>query len=96
MSRSRKKVNISGMCGNSEKWDKKNWHKRFRRKNTIALRNALSKYDIDIVFPVVREVSDVWRMNKDGKFPGATLHSMRLWYRPLIYFPIIYNFSPSS
>lgn len=60
MSRSRKKSPVTSWCGNSEKKDKRIWHKRFR----AALRNAI--HHQKEIMPHFREVSNVWDMNKDG------------------------------
>ena len=73
MSRSKKKHPIRGITSAaSEKEDKKKWHRVFRRKNAQLLQSP----DADETrFPVPREVSDPWKMDKDGKVwddePGA-------------------------
>ncbi len=66
MSRSKKKTAAGGVTGApSEKDDKKAWHKTFRRKNkSLARRDG---EDTEIIYPHVWEVSDLWRMDKDGK-----------------------------
>ena len=65
MSRSRKKTNRGGVTtAPSEKDDKKLWHKIFRRKNKTALKKADNK---ETVFVIEKEVSDPWKMDKDGK-----------------------------
>ncbi len=49
----------------SEKEDKKIWHKIFRRKN-----KALVKHDdanAEVLYPIEKEVSNPWLMDKDGK-----------------------------
>jgi len=61
MSRSYRKNPIMGHGTGSEKWDKKCWHRRFRKKEKQALRNG------DEIFPHCKEVSDPWEMQKDGK-----------------------------
>ena len=73
MSRSKKKHPIHGITSAaSEKEDKKNWHRAFRRKNAQLLQSP----DADETqFPIPREMSDPWKMDKDGKVwdsePGA-------------------------
>ena len=66
MSRSKRKHNIRGnTCAESEKEDKKLWHKAFRRRTKII---TTGKKNLDdIVFPSIKDVSDVWGMAKDGK-----------------------------
>jgi hypothetical protein len=63
MGKSYKKTDICGNGGNSEKYDKRLANRRFRRIiNTKLLINP----EIEVL-PVMREVSDVWGFNKDGK-----------------------------
>ena len=65
MSRSRKKHNRGGVTtAPSERDDKNIWHKIFRRKNKTALKKADNG---ETVFVTEKEVSDPWRMDKDGK-----------------------------
>lgn len=66
MSRSRKKTSITGITtARSEKQDKRLANRKLRRKTKQALRYR----DLDEwVLPVLREVSNVWGMAKDGKF----------------------------
>lgn len=62
MSRSRKKNPIRGWtCAESEKNDKKLWHRRFRRlvRQRLPLGEEL---------PHFRSVSSPWLMDKDGKW----------------------------
>jgi hypothetical protein len=70
MSRSFKRNSIHGITkAESEKQDKRRFHKRFRRriKNTLGK----SKYDLDglhdTIFPTKYDVSDTWLFAKDGK-----------------------------
>lgn len=63
MGKSYRKTPISGItCSESEKDDKKAWHRRHRRKEAEALRAE----DYDNV-PDIKEVSNPWTMAKDGK-----------------------------
>ena len=65
MSRSRKKTNRGGATtAPSEKDNKKLWHKIFRRKNRTALKKADKE---ETIFVTKKEVSDPWKMDKDGK-----------------------------
>ncbi|MEL6771041.1 MAG: hypothetical protein AAFP18_08255 [Bacteroidota bacterium] len=71
MSRSRKKTPISGITtATSEKHDKRLANRRSRRR--IRQRLAAGHDGTDL--PLLREVSNVWAMNKDGKlyFDPAT------------------------
>lgn len=62
MTRSRKKTPKSGMTtAESEKEDKKIWHRKWRRKQKQHL-DAGGQESID-----KKEVSDPWAMGKDGK-----------------------------
>lgn len=70
MSRSVKKNPIAGITmSESEKHDKKEWHKRLRQKTRQML--SQTRYDGDelesVVLPDVHDVSDTWAMSKDGK-----------------------------
>ena len=62
MSRSRKKYPVSGhSCKESEKWDKVFAHRRLRRRNrSINLTE-------DVPASMMREVSERWTFQKDGK-----------------------------
>ncbi|MEL7363701.1 MAG: hypothetical protein AAFN13_16615 [Bacteroidota bacterium] len=77
MSRSRKKTPISGITtATSEKYDKRLANRRLRRR----VRQHLATGHIDSAdLPLLREVSNVWAMDKDGKlyFDPAT-HPKRL------------------
>lgn len=69
MSRSNKKIPIVGHAGDSEKQDKKRWHRSFRKKSKDAINK--SHYDLDTlhdtIFPTRKDVSNPWSMSKDGK-----------------------------
>lgn len=70
MSRSYKKVPVAGHTGaDSEKRDKKIWHRRFRHKTKDILRSLHNDPDMidDIIMPVEDDVSSTWAMSKDGK-----------------------------
>lgn len=66
MSRSIKNKYFSSYaCCNSEKKDKKIWHKVFRRKEKQKISSSI---DLDEhVTTHYREVSNPWSMGKDGK-----------------------------
>lgn len=53
---------MRGVAGNTEKRDKRYNNRVFRRKEKIAISQD------SLLFPTMREVSDVWGMSKDGKF----------------------------
>lgn len=61
MSRSRRKNPFRGIGGDSEKWDKRKNNRRLRRKCRQAIQEGKD------VLPTMKEVSDPWSMNKDGK-----------------------------
>jgi hypothetical protein len=66
MSRSKRKTPIAGNTGaSSEKEDKQIWHRTFRRKIKSLLH--LDDEDAEIMYPEVKEVSNPWLMDKDGK-----------------------------
>ena len=70
MSRSYKKTPIIGhTVAQSEKSDKKFWHRRFRHKTKDILRSMHNDPDMidDTVMPVEGDVSNTWAMSKDGK-----------------------------
>ena len=72
MSRSYKKVPVAGHTGaDSEKTDKKIWHRRFRHKTKDIIRSMYMHNDVesidDVVMPVEDDVSNTWSMSKDGK-----------------------------
>lgn len=66
MSRSRRKTPIRGItASDSEKQDKKIWHRRFRRVTRQIIARLESGADIRV--PLYREFSNPWAMDKDGK-----------------------------
>lgn len=70
MSRSYKKTPIIGHTNaDSEKYDKKVWHRRFRHKTKDILRSMRNDPDMidDTIMPVESDVSNTWAMSKDGK-----------------------------
>ena len=75
MSRSRKKTNMGGVTtAPSERDDKKIWHKIFRRKNRVILKKADKE---ETIFVTKKEVSDPWKMDKDGKSFNPTEEGRR-------------------
>ena len=70
MSRSYKKTPVIGhTAAESEKYDKKLWHRRFRHKTKDILRSLHNDPDMidDTIMPVEDDVSSTWSMSKDGK-----------------------------
>lgn len=70
MSRSYKKTPVIGhTAAESEKYDKKLWHRRFRHKTKDILRSLHNDPDMidDTIMPVEDDVSSTWAMSKDGK-----------------------------
>jgi hypothetical protein len=66
MSRSRKKTPIFGITtASSEKRDKRLANRKLRRLTTTELRCSL--YDDDLILPEIRDVSNVYNFEKDGK-----------------------------
>lgn len=64
MSRSRRKTSISGNAkSNSEKQDKREYNRRYRR----VFRQKLLINPFKDTFPHLREYSNLWSMSKDGK-----------------------------
>jgi hypothetical protein len=64
MSRSRKKTPVHGITtANSEKKDKRLYNRRFRRVTKQVLRVS----PLREVLPHLREYSNPWCMDKDGK-----------------------------
>ncbi len=63
MSRSFKKHDITGNGGGSEKKDKRYANRRLRR----AVKAILGTDPERDIFPVMREVSNIWDFSKDGK-----------------------------
>jgi len=63
MGKSYKKNPIHGIAGGSDKQDKRIANRRLRCK----VKQKLKTYTENTELPILREVSDVWSMNKDGK-----------------------------
>ena len=63
MSRSYKKHQIRWLCCNSEKYDKKMWHRSFRREF-----NQLLHVGEDENFPHPNLHYDCWSSSSDGKY----------------------------
>ncbi len=64
MSKSRKRTSISGITsGASEKEDKRLYNRCYRRKFRMVLR----AFEVEKLFPSLREHSNIWAMGKDGK-----------------------------
>ena len=61
MSRSYRKSPFIGTCGGSDKFDKRISNRRLRRRVLECLERGEEP-------PVLREVSDVWLFQKDGKY----------------------------
>jgi hypothetical protein len=75
MSRSFRHIPIFGITtARSEKQDKRFANRRHRRIGRIALAQG------DAVLPLLREVSNVWGFDKDGKLWWAG----RLWFQPSV------------
>lgn len=72
MSRSRRKSPCSGItCSDSEKDDKRIWHRRYRH----ACKQAIAIEGVELEFlPHFRNLSDVWSMDKDGKVWWGFVH----------------------
>lgn len=66
MSRSRKKHPICGVAAASDKQDKRLANRRLRRKTKCLTQPQI--LSDEYILPVMREVSDVWAMAKDGKW----------------------------
>lgn len=65
MSRSRKKSPVCGVVSqDSEKQEKQDANRALRRR----VKQHLGANSDDMSLPVLREVSDVWSISKDGKF----------------------------
>ena len=70
MSRSYKKTPIIGTTkSESEKSDKKIWHRKFRHKTKNIIQSLHNDDGIigDVVMPIENDVSNTWSMSKDGK-----------------------------
>jgi hypothetical protein len=72
MSRSRKKTPIHGITtARSEKQDKRHANRALRARARSSMAHG------DEVAPALREVSDVWCMDKDGKvWSGSRSHAL--------------------
>ena len=63
MTRSYKKTNKGGVTiAKSEKQDKRLANRTLRR-----ITKQILKYDSEAILPILREVSNIWSMAKDGK-----------------------------
>lgn len=51
----------------SERWDKRFWHRKFRKATRTALKKISYEDDWDMNIFDCRQVSDPWLMMKDGK-----------------------------
>ena len=70
MSRSHKKTSVIGNTGaSSEKYDKKQAHKVYRKhvKDNIASSHGDIEKLEELIMPIEEELSDTWTMSKDGK-----------------------------
>lgn len=68
MSRSYRHNPIAAIAGSgSEKWDKQKANRKLRKRVKDAIRNNKE-------IPLLREVSNVWMMNKDGKMYFGDRH----------------------
>ena len=63
MSRSRRKTAIFGIAGSTEKQDKRLANRKFRRINKIILKITGDPEKLK----AIKDVSDPWDWNKDGK-----------------------------
>lgn len=83
MSKSQRRTPIFGIVRcHSEKPDKRRWHARLRQHEARALhRMSLEVADTHMT-TTVRQVSDPWRMGKDGKVYGAPMQTRgrRPWH----------------
>jgi len=68
MSRSYQKTAITGITkAASDKQGKRFANRKLRSKVKEALGELTYEVDEDVIFPEMREVSDVWSFDKDGK-----------------------------
>lgn len=66
MARSKRKSPCTGVTtARSEKYDKRLANRRLRKRSRMVL--ARRRWDDDLIFPLMREVSNVWCMDKDGR-----------------------------
>lgn len=69
MSRSRRKTPIfSYASSRSERFDKQQWHRRWRQQEKIALADASPEALADHLTVMEKEVSNAANMSKDGRF----------------------------
>ncbi len=68
MSRSFRRIAKGGFCADSEKKEKRGWHQKMRARCHQVVYHALFHDAEDALMPLDNEVSDVWGMNKDGKY----------------------------
>jgi hypothetical protein len=67
MSRSFRHTPKTGVTtARSERYDKRNWHRRYRAIQRSILSHRHLDYD-DMVMSLVCEICDVWDFAKDGK-----------------------------
>lgn len=83
MSRSYRKTPIISHASDSEKEDKRHNNRRLRRKSKVLVNKQAE------IFPIMREVSNVWNMAKDGKgYFGDMKYDIdsdsRLFYKKLM------------
>jgi len=75
MSRSRRKTPIGGVTtAGSEKQDKRDYNRRYRR----VAKQAVEAGDESRPLPILREHSDPWSMDKDGKMSFDPRKNARL------------------
>ncbi len=73
MSRSRRKSKIRGITtAESEKKDKQEANRKYRRKTKQIVKNG------DDEFPEIREMSDIWGFEKDGKIYDENMSDKNL------------------
>ena len=74
MSRSKKKVPIFGYCSDSDKLGKQQANRKFRHFTKTRLRESF-----DSEMPLLREITSIWNMPKDGKhfWAGAKPQDLR-------------------
>ncbi len=60
----RKKYFLGNACRQSERKDKQNWHRAFRRKEKQKLFNNVGE---NYISTLVKEASNPWGIGKDGK-----------------------------
>ncbi len=72
MSRSFRKTPIHGLCGSSEKEDKKIWHRKMRKAEHNKLATVNREPDDEYITTLPEDVSNPWSMSKDGKYHAGT------------------------